>query len=1688
MVSSPHRGGKWLAWATLIVIAGALLGPPALAPGPPSNSASRPLPPHRPDEILIKFREQASPSQRQAIRAQLGAGTRRQLLRGIEHLKLGRGVSIEEALERYRRHPHVLYVEPNYLIQISVLPDDAEFDRQWGLHNRGQTEGTPGADIGADEGWNISTGSHDILLAVVDTGIDYTHPDLVDNIWHNPGEIPGNGLDDDGNGFIDDVHGWDFVADDAVPLDENGHGTHVSGIAGAVGDNALGIAGVAWKVSLVPLRALDANGFGDIADSIDAYEYAISIGARIVNNSWVAPPSQALQDAVQATEDADILMVAAAGNTGFSLEFFPVYPASFPNDNIVAVTSLDDEDRRLFFSSFGSVSVDLAAPGLFIFSTLSGGHYGFNSGTSMSTPHVSGAAALLMSVAPDLPASSARRILVETAEPTEAFSGLTVSGGKLHIGNALSSLDIVAPGAVDDLSVEESFSNSLVLSWTATGDDGEQGIAHAYDLRIATTPLDETTFLTGTRIHGTPPPGQAGSRESFEIPDLLHNTTYYVALRVEDDWGNDGPVSNMVTATTLAAPSASLTPITFEASLFTGQSVGTVFTLHNAGPGNLDWSIPPPHVLGPTGLEAENVASAFPVAGRLAAGSAQEIMVTLDALGLEGGLYNATVEIETNEPLRPVLLHSSQLTVTDAADMRIRGAQAIVESTVAFFHGGGQTSHTLPVTLPAAGGGILELAANGNFGRLDEVATLHVEGLVLGPVGGEGIDCAPTTTGFPLSADQLQDLLADDVVEVVVQNTITVEVLCTINEHTVRLIYRGPFGHIDFGMVRRGEEREIPFEVENRGSLDLTLQLQLDNSEFRIPSTELTVPAGSTLEVPILFAPSAAGSFQGSLTLSGNDPDTPGFVTTLQGVGEAPPVLEIDPELLESTLEAGASEVRTATLTNAGGESMDFSLELPADGSFLTAQPEAGIIAAGASQDVAVLLDSSGLTSGLHSAVLPVHTNDPDRPVADIVVNLTVLGGPRLVTSGDLDFGSVVVGATAELALVVSNQGNDPLEITAVDSSLPDVIASPASLVVQPEGSATITVTFTPSGTGAIDGTLTVMSNDPDSPATVLSVAGSGQEAPSLQVEPAEVQVTLLENRSESRVVTLSNAGPGELEYVLTLTPDQPAFASLDVSSGLVPPSASADVVVLLDSTSLAPGAYEAELHVTSNDLTTPLLMVPVRLTVVGTPDLFLPGIPVMLESQREFFDIGETTTHSFLITVPPAGEGLVELMADGDFGAPFETATASVDGQVLGSTGGSGQDCSVAVASFTLDADRLAELAGAGVISFQVQNSDEVTLFCVANLHLVRLSYRSAPDRLSFDPTFVGSQRDLAFAVENRGTASLQLSLGSDTPDFTLSASSLSIAAGETRTISVTFAPGGAGPHSGNLFLDSNDPDMPQVLVPLQGMGEPAPAMSVTPPALGAILSEGGQSVSSLQLSNDGGSPLEFSIHRQLLPPVLTDADPDDPTQGAVERMFQLLSPSPEPLSCIVEDEARSHLYGQAHEGTAFYRYLAVEDALGTSRQGAPERQRRLRGDTAKRYPLYLLWFRQLCPGRVPHRIGTLVHPGQSAHPSVRQHRQRRGIPLHRLRFPAAAHRSDLGREHHAEQTSVRLHAAGRPAALRGRPLWSPWQQPRTGGKVRYRRRSVGRPAADLRGGSPGWRVQPDEWGVPGLRPDPGA
>ena len=251
-----------------------------------------------------------------------------------------------------------------------------------------------------------------VVVAVLDTGIDYFHPDLAANVWVNPKETPGNGADDDNNGYVDDVHGYDFVSDDGDPLDDHGHGSHVSGTIGAVGNNRIGIAGVCWQVSLMAVKVFDETGNGDIDTAIKGIQYAVANGARIINASWGSnDKSRALQDAIDEARQAGVVFVAAAGNDNSDTLF---YPAAY--DHVIAVAATDSQDRRARFSNFGSF-VDVAAPGENIYSTLPNNSYGFYSGTSMAAPHVTGVAALILSRHPEFSPAQVENIIRNAIDP-----------------------------------------------------------------------------------------------------------------------------------------------------------------------------------------------------------------------------------------------------------------------------------------------------------------------------------------------------------------------------------------------------------------------------------------------------------------------------------------------------------------------------------------------------------------------------------------------------------------------------------------------------------------------------------------------------------------------------------------------------------------------------------------------------------------------------------------------------------------------------------------------------------------------------------------------------------------------------------------------------------------------------------------------------------------------------------------------------------------------------------------------------------------------------------------------------------------------------------------------------------------------------------------------------------------------
>ena len=401
------------------------------------------------DELIVRFEPGTDAAQRVDARREAGVGFVEALpFEGMQVVEASPGRPVAEAEARLDRDPRIRYAEPNLTRTAAVSPNDTYFSQEWGLHNAGQAvlgvTGRVDADIDAPEAWDLATGSRGVTVAVVDSGVDMAHPDLAPNIWTNPGESGGgresNGIDDDLDGLVDDVHGWDWVGSDADPSDANGHGTHVAGTIGARGNDGVGVAGVSWSTSLMPLRVLDASGSGSLADLIRAYRYAAAHGAVVVNASFGGSGfSQSEYDAIRAAPRT--LFVAAAGNSGANNDTTPTYPCSYDLPNVLCVAATDQQDGLAGFSNYGATTVDLGAPGTRIESDRPGSSYGYMSGTSMATPHVSGVAALAFAHKPSASVAAVRQAVLGGADPDSSLAGRTASGARLNARGALDVLD-----------------------------------------------------------------------------------------------------------------------------------------------------------------------------------------------------------------------------------------------------------------------------------------------------------------------------------------------------------------------------------------------------------------------------------------------------------------------------------------------------------------------------------------------------------------------------------------------------------------------------------------------------------------------------------------------------------------------------------------------------------------------------------------------------------------------------------------------------------------------------------------------------------------------------------------------------------------------------------------------------------------------------------------------------------------------------------------------------------------------------------------------------------------------------------------------------------------------------------------------------------------------------------------------
>ncbi len=393
-----------------------------------------------PGEYVVKFKDNAVAARSlNTLTASVGSYVK-DVIPNLNTIVIKRPVfeTQSNVLITLRQNPSVEFIEPNYIYRASKVPNDVMFGQLWGMLNVGQQdssrkEGVAGMDIGAEKAWDITTGSKDVIVAVIDTGVNYKHPDLADNMWTNEAELNGQtGVDDDGNGIVDDIYGANFVNADKPtgnPLDDNGHGSHCAGTIAGVGDNGMGVVGVAWQARVMGVKFLSGSGSGSLDGALKGIDYAVSMGAKVLSNSWGGGGySDILKAAIERSHQANTLFVAAAGNESNNNDSSPTYPATYDVPNVLSVAAIDNRGKMASFSNYGKKSVHIAAPGVNIVSSVLGQKYDSFSGTSMATPHVSGVAVLLASAEPNLTGVEMKQRLMDTAVPIPGMKGKSVAG------------------------------------------------------------------------------------------------------------------------------------------------------------------------------------------------------------------------------------------------------------------------------------------------------------------------------------------------------------------------------------------------------------------------------------------------------------------------------------------------------------------------------------------------------------------------------------------------------------------------------------------------------------------------------------------------------------------------------------------------------------------------------------------------------------------------------------------------------------------------------------------------------------------------------------------------------------------------------------------------------------------------------------------------------------------------------------------------------------------------------------------------------------------------------------------------------------------------------------------------------------------------------------------------------------
>ena len=1423
--------------------------------GLPAAAAAAAPRPRVPDELIVKFK----PGVDSARKASLVGGRKIGDFRfiGAEHWKIASGASVDASVKALSADPRVEYAEPNYLIFTLEAPDDPLFPDLWGLHNTGQivggVTGIPGADIDAVAAWGTFTGSGTAVVAIIDTGIEYTHPDLAANIWTNPGEIAGNSLDDDGNGYIDDIHGWDFANGDNDPRDDNSHGTHCAGTVGGLGNNGLGVVGVNWNVRLMALKFQNASGIGSTANAISCIEYATLMGVDVMSNSWgSAADSQGLEAAIAAAGAADIFFVAAAGNTGADNDVTPYYPSSHGAANIISVMATDNRDRRAvdadWASNYGASSVDIAAPGMRIWSTIRNSGYLYLSGTSMATPHVAGALAMLRGRFPDITVAEGRFLLLNVGnDPLPSLAGLCASGGRLNLQRLIADPDTTPPLAVTDLAVTSVASNWLELQWTAPSDDGAMA---GYEVRRAPAPIiSQADWEAAVPALGTPAPSAAGALETMRVEDLSTAATYWFCVRARDLYGNRGGLSNSPSGTTLAPPTITVAPSSLAVALDAGNSAVRKLVVTNAGSGVLDFVIPQFRRSG-SGSTLLLPRRAAEPANR----SGDPVPETDGSGGPDAYGYNWS---DSDTPGGPSF---NWIDISESG------------TAVSLTGDSNQGPFALGFTFPFYGHEFSSFYI-GTHGcvSLSDGATPAVN-VALPSASAPGNLLALLWDRMNPGAGLCR--FRNDRVRLIVQYT-NLDNTDAGGPYTMQMqLY--PDGRIEYHyltMPAPGSATATVGIQNGDGTAGLTLAFDtayVRNQlavRFEPPPLWLTtepsegsLAAGASRDVAVTFdgAILCGKLFEANLHVLSNDPLHPNVTVATRVDLTGIPDLAIEPNSLDFG-PVRLTETATINLAVANHGCGDLTVQgLTFDtAGFSSPQAWPLVVAIGDTASVPVVF--APLTLDPVGGTLTLVSDDPDAPAVDIPLTGSGLPIPDIAVSPASLNESLPISGALNRLLTITNNGQSALSFTIPTAEFHYATKQEAASAPEPPVGDPGAIGTLRAGGPDTYGYRWVDSDDPRGPAyNWTEIIGSGTWIPftSNSVSRGPYPIGFSFPFYGSTFTTFRVCSNGWLSFTATtVDATNRDLPSLSAPANLVAPYWDA-----LDFQSAGNAYYRADGQ---------------RLIVEykNVPRLYGGGF---CSFQVQLFPSGRIEYH-------------YQALPDGTGGATIGIQNATRDSGLAAVVNSVYGHANLAI-RFEARPRWLATTPSGGDLapgaSALVQLSLDATGLCgdtyLADLHVlsndpdtpdlvvpVALEVPSGPDArfspasLDLGEVTLTESRSLAARLTNIGCAPLQITgLSIDNPLFTADvAAPFSLASGATRVINVAFTPAAAGRATGVLTLTMNDLRQGTLTVPLAGSALEPGRIVVAPASLEVTMQPGQQRAETVRIENNGAGPLTFSV-----------------------------------------------------------------------------------------------------------------------------------------------------------------------------------------------------------------------------------